>query len=292
LFDPRFAHAAPSTQSTAETVVKKFYQSLSDDQRKAICMRFANPKRTRISANWHITEPLIGGDFYSDDQRVMIKEIVRNVTSPEGFERLMRQMDDDDGGLDSYSVALFGDPETGPFEWELTGRHLTLRADGDSVDKAAFGGPIVYGHGEEDDVTNNLFYYQTKRANEVFKSLDAKQAELALVKEAPDESQVKIQDQPASYPGISVGSLSEDQRDLVAATLKALLDPYRKEDVDEAYELIKGADGIEALHMAFYQEGDLNDDKVWDIWRIEGPGMVCHFRGAPHVHAYINIAAT
>ena len=34
------------------------------------------------------------------------------------------------------------------FEFALTGRHLTLRADGDSVENAAFGGPLVYGHGQ------------------------------------------------------------------------------------------------------------------------------------------------
>jgi hypothetical protein len=28
---------------------------------------------------------------------------------------------------------------------------------------------------------------------------------------------------------------------------------------------------------------------MWDMWRIEGPSFVWHFRGAPHVHAYINI---
>ena len=59
-------------------------------------------------------------------------------------------MEEDDGGLDYYSVAVFGNPEEGKFEFELTGRHLTIRADGNSVDKAAFGGPIVYGHGDED----------------------------------------------------------------------------------------------------------------------------------------------
>ena len=36
-------------------------------------------------------------------------------------------------------------------------------------------------------------------------------------------------------------------------------------------------------------QGDLKNDKVWDIWRIEGPTFVSHFRGAPHVHAYINV---
>jgi hypothetical protein len=43
--------------------------------------------------------------------------------------------------------------------------------------------------------------------------------------------------------------------------------------------------------MAFYQQGDLQNDKVWDIWRVEGPSFVWHFRGAPHVHAYINVGA-
>ena len=56
----------------------------------------------------------------------------------------------------------------------MTGRHLTIRADGDSVENAAFGGPIVYGHGEE-DAKSNLFHDQTKKVNGVFGALDAKQ---------------------------------------------------------------------------------------------------------------------
>ena len=59
----------------------------------------------------------------------------------------MKQMDDDAGGFDAYHVAVFGEPGTDkPFEWVLTGRHDTLRADGNSVEGAAFGGPIFYGH--------------------------------------------------------------------------------------------------------------------------------------------------
>ena len=69
-----------------------------------------------------------------------------------------------------------------------------------------------------------------------------------------------------------------------------LLAPYRQEDVDEVFEILKASGGVEKLHLAFYQEGDLQDDKTWDIWRVEGPSFVWHFRGAPHVHAYINIA--
>jgi hypothetical protein len=30
-------------------------------------------------------------------------------------------------------------------------------------------------------------------------------------------------------------------------------------------------------------------DPYWQIWRIEGPGTVVHFKGHPHVHAYIQV---
>jgi hypothetical protein len=55
-------------------------------------------------------------------------------------------------------------------------------------------------------------------------------------------------------------------------------------------EMIKASGGLDEVRIAFYKNGDLDNDKVWDIWRLEGPSIVCHFRGAPHVHAYINVA--
>ena len=289
LFGGRFVQGAPSTQSTAETAVARFYDSLSATQKQMIVFPFDHDLRKKISANWQVTTPTLENDFYSKQQRELVDEIVRNVTSADGYERIQRQTEDDSGGIGSYSVAVFGTPGTGKFEWELTGRHLTLRADGNSVDKAAFGGPIIYGHGEETP-SKNLFYYQTKQANEVFHALDAKQAAQALVSKAPKEDQVAIQGEGGAFPGIAVAELSADQKQLVESTLKVLLAPYRQEDVDEVFEILKASGGVDKLHLAFYQEGDLQDDKTWDIWRVEGPSFVWHFRGAPHVHAYINIA--
>ena len=222
---------------------------------------------------------------------MLVDQIVRNITSEDGYDRLIRQMEDDDGGMDNYSIAIFGEPGSGKFQWEMTGRHLTMRADGNSVDKAAFGGPIVYGHGEGDP-KNNLFHYQTKKANEVFHALDTKQTELALLKKAPRETAVQIQGPRGEFPGIGVDQLTDDQKQLVESTLDVLLAPYRKEDVDEVMAILKSSGGLDQLHMAFYQEKDLDSDKVWDIWRVEGPSLVWHFRGAPHVHAYMNIAVT
>ena len=282
------AWAAPSPTSAAETAVGRFYNSLSAEQKKSICFGFADPLRQKVNANWHITKPTVSSDFYNKDQQRLIDEIVQNVTSKDGYDRLLKQMEFDDGGIGAYSVAVFGEPGTSAFEWELTGRHLTLRADGNSVDKAAFGGPIVYGHGEENP-KENLFLYQTQQVNEVFKALDANQSKLALVATAPKEDAVSLQGETGKFAGIGVGQLSSDQKQLVEKTLKVLLAPYRQEDADEAMDIVKSTGGIDKLHMAFYQQGDLGNDKVWDIWRVEGPSFVWHFRGAPHVHAYINI---
>lgn len=288
LFSSRLAHAAPTPESAAETAVGRFYNSLSEAQKKEVCFPFDHELRKKISANWHITKHAIDDKFYTKEQRTLIDEIIRKVTSEDGYGRFKEQCEYDDGGIGAYSVAVFGTPGSDKFQWELTGRHLTLRADGNSVDKAAFGGPIIYGHGEEDP-KQNVFHYQTKQTNEVFKALDAKQAALALVKMAPKESAVEIQGDSGKFPGIGVGELSSDQKQLVEQTLKVLLAPYRQEDVDEVMAILKATGGVDKLHMAFYQNADLGSDKVWDVWRVEGPAFVWHFRGAPHVHAYINI---
>ncbi|HEX5106359.1 MAG TPA: DUF3500 domain-containing protein [Pirellulaceae bacterium] len=288
LFFPHVAHAAPTASSAAESAVGRLYGSLSEEQKKAICFPFDHELRGKISANWQITKPSIDDKFYSKEQREIIHEIVKNITTPDGYERILKQTEDDNGGMGAYAVAIFGEPGSGKFQWEMTGRHLTMRADGNSVDKAAFGGPIVYGHGEEDP-KNNLFHYQTQQTNEVFKALDAKQRKQALVAQAPAESAVDLQGESGKFPGIAVSELSSDQKELVEKTLKVLLAPYRQEDVDEVMEVLKAGGGVDQLHMAFYAQGDLKDDSVWDIWRVEGPSFVWHFRGAPHVHAYINI---
>jgi len=283
----------PSPASKAETAARTLFESLNSDQRKAICFPFDHELRKRINANWAITDLTIGDDF-TKEQQATIDEIFRGVTSPDGYDRFQKQMKDDHGGMGQYHVALFGVPGSGQFEFEMTGRHLTIRADGDSVAGTAFGGPIIYGHGEGDSkkgLPGNVFYYQTKKANEVFTALDGKQRELALVAKAPSEGAVQLKGDrgKGKFPGIGVDTLASDQKALVESVIKTLLAPYREEDVTEAMEVLKAGGGVDGLHMAFYESDDIGSDHEWDIWRLEGPTFVWHFRGAPHVHAYINV---
>jgi hypothetical protein len=286
----RRSWAAPTKESPAEVAVKELFASLDDAQRKIVVLPLDDARRTRINANWNITEAEVGG--FSDAQKDLIHRVVKGITSEDGYGRFIKQMSDDtDGvGIDAYAIAIFGDPNKEQFEFELTGRHLTLRADGNTLGAAAFGGPIVYGHGLAGNSDKNLFSYQTKRANEVFKALDEKQREKALLDKLPGETEVQFRKEGAEFLGISGKELSADQRALVEAVLRDILAPYRKEDVDEAMEVVKAGGGIEALSISFSKAGDLGGDKSWDVWRLEGPTLMTHFRGDPHVHAYINIA--
>ena len=96
--------------------------------------------------------------------------------------------------------------------------------------------------------------------------------------------------EPSSDPdGLPVSEMSPDQRELVDRTLDDLLSPFRKRDRDEAMRHIRSAGGVENLTMAFYQNEDLGNDGVWDVWKLESPTMVWYFRGSPHVHVWVNI---
>ena len=72
--------------------------------------------------------------------------------------------------------------------------------------------------------------------------------------------------------------------------LLKLVEPFRQSDRDEVIACLKQQGGLEACRLAFYTDHDIGKDRVWDNWRLEGPAFVWHFRGAPHVHVWGNVA--
>ena len=286
------ARSAAAPAANQETLVARLYGSLTPEQQRAVCFGWDHPKRLMISNNWDIVPQQIG-QFYTPEQREIVMEIFKSAHSEEWVAKRLRQMQDDGGGIANYTMALFGKPGTGQFEWVLTGRHLTLRVDGDSEPGVAFGGPIFYGHAaqgfnEKPDHPGNVYWYQALRANEVFKSLDGKQREAALVSgPVPQDSARTLLSAPkGERPGLAVESMTPDHQALVGGVLGDLLAPMNRADAEEARRFIEGSGGVKSLHMAFYKADDLGDDGVWDVWRLEGPSMVWYFRGSPHVHTW------
>ncbi len=292
------AEANARNTPASETLVATLYKTLTPEQKKVICFPFEHELRSKVDNNWHITPTKIA-QFFTPEQQAMVEEIFRGLHNPDFVDKVMLHMKEDDKTFGNYSVALFGEPGTGEFEFVLTGRHCTARCDGDSVEGVAFGGPIFYGHqagadfSEKPDHPGNIYWYQGKRANEVFAALDGKQRKLALLGDPRKEEKtatvaLRTKDK---LEGLPVSEMSKDQKKFVEQVLADLLMPFRKKDVDEAMKYIKAAGGVNALAMAFYQNLDLGVDKVWDVWQLESPNMVWYFRGHPHVHTWVNIKA-
>lgn len=298
---PNWAVAKDTTiKSEPETVVKLLFDSLTPDQKQKVCYAWdhVDPQRgllrTHVANNWHINDEIINSDFYTAQQRAMIRDIFEGIIQPDWQKRIDKQLEDDAGGFgEDQNIAIFGEPGQGKFEFVMTGRHMTLRCDGNSADHVALGGPIFYGHAaagfnEPSDHPGNVFWPQALAANKVFAMLDGKQREAALVKSLPKEEQNAFRNY--GFPGISVTELSTDQKEELQKVLTALIEPYRQSDRDEVVACLKQQGGLDKCALAFYEQGDLGKDQVWDCWRLEGPSFVWYFRGAPHVHVWVNVA--
>jgi len=288
------ALGADKQAASQTTLVKELYESLNDKQRNVICFPFDHELRSAVNNNWHITKLRIGQDF-DKNQQELIRQIFMDLHSPEYAERVLGQVEHD-GGFDKGAIALFGKPGSGKFEFVFTGRHATRRADGDSVEGAAFGGPIFYGHAaasfnEPPDHPGNVYWYQAKRANELFQALDGKQRKLALLGDSRGEhgtETVKLSGKTTGLAGIPISEFSADQRELAEKVMEDILAPFREADRSESMKLIK-KNGFENLHVSYYKNEDIGEDGVWDVWQVEGPAMVWYFRGAPHVHTWVHI---
>jgi hypothetical protein len=297
------AAAKAAASGAPESLVKTLFETLTPGQRETICFPWdhQDPKlgllRTRVSANWNITDHFIVDDFYTDDQRAIVRGIFEGIINPEWHKRIDQQLYDDAGGYgEQNSIAIFGQPGSDQFEFVMTGRHMTIRCDGNTGQHVAFGGPIFYGHaadGFNEGPTHpgNVFWPQAEAANKLFEMLDGKQQEQALLRTGlPPESHVGFRGKDGPFQGISVRDLSGDQRDHLQDVVNMLVEPYRQGDRDEALACLKAQGGLETCHLAYYAQQDIGNDHVWDIWRLEGPSFVWHYRGAPHVHVWVNVA--
>ncbi len=295
------ALAADAKSVTAESLVEQLYGTLSDQQKKGICFDWNHTDkkrgllRTFVANNWNITKHEINGKFYTDDQRDLIQSIFEGIIHPDWHDRYYQQLEDDAGGFgNEQSIAIFGQPGDGKFELVITGRHMTLRCDGNSADHVALGGPIFYGHAPEFNEgpkhTDNVFWDQAIAANNLYKMLDGKQQKQAEVGRTPREQAVAFKGKSGKITGLPVTEMSSDQRGELQKVLGTLTEMYRQSDQDELSQCLKTQGGLDACKLSFYTDHDLGKDRVWDNWRLEGPSFVWHYRGAPHVHVWVNVA--
>jgi hypothetical protein len=244
-----------ASAATSETIVKHLYDSLTPGQKEAVCFGWDYDDgdrgllRTHVNNNWNITDSIVNSDFYTDDQRKMIRDIFEGIIHPDWHAKIDQQLDDDAGGFgEEQSLAIFGKPGSDQFEFVMTGRHMTLRCDGNSADHVAFGGPIFYGHAadgfnEGPAHKGNVFWEQALAANGVYQMLDGKQRRLAEAPHTPREGRAGFRGKAGEFDGIPIQELSSDQKEEVQKVLTKLIEPYRQPDRDEVLSCLKSQGG-------------------------------------------------
>jgi len=286
----------------AEVLVRELYSGLSDEQKRNAVYPWnhgatASQPATRLR---FYNAAAMGngktvGDIYTPAQQDLIERILRSIASDDAGMRQLTRNGTYDGSqsLRRCGVYIFGDP-TGnqQFCWLFTGHHLTVRCDGNSEPDTAFGGPMYYGHSPDGYSQRNCFNYQTRSVRTLFDALNGAQQTRALRnvgQNEPGELLPSVQFR-TEQRGLPIGDMTADQRRLVEDVMRTVLSPYRREDADEAMDLIRRNGGMDRIHIAFYRDANEADARRWDFWRLEGPGFVWNYRVLPHVHTYVNIA--
>jgi hypothetical protein len=293
-----------------EETLRALGASLTPRQRELIVFPANHPSR-QITNTISVLERPHLGTLLSPSQRDLAHRLYESMLSPRGREAFAGTVAVE-GRLDGCILALYGEPETGRAQTVIMGGHLMLRGgagDGDAPDGAAFGGGIAYGHQIGNGrwrVEGNSFAYHGDAANELYSRLSADERARAILPTPPNELLLQVQARGADFPGARVGALSEPAQDAFATLLDTVFSCYPDAERARAMACIQANGGPAALHVSYYAShgfyedmqawGALDDvertrrgDPYWQVWRIEGPGTIVHFKGAPHVHAYIQV---
>jgi hypothetical protein len=300
------AAAPPRPARPAEDLVKELFGTLTAGQKRTVVLPYdhGQTRRSRATRLGMYNGPIKNiriANTYTKAQQELVEKIVKAMSSgDDGYWQLSRK-----GGWDASrsmggcGALFFGEP-TGKnkYAFVFSGHHLTIRCDGDFADGNAFGGPIYYGHTPNGYSRGNVFNYQTRSVKSVYEALDEKQRKRAVVTRGNPGEQagsVRLPRKAEDRPGLPIGEMSKDQKELVEKVMRAVLSAYRKEDVEEVMAVIKKTGGLEKIQLAFYAEryegARTSEKEPWSFWRLEGPGFVWNYRVLPHVHTFVNISS-
>ena len=279
-------------------------KSLSDRQRNQIILPVDHPSRQVINTLPIIRRPHMGV-LLDADQRALAHAGYRNSVSAAGHERFERPFNTDAGGISGSVLVMYGQSGEPGFQAYVSGGHFGFRGHG--TETAAFGGPVSYGDqagNREFKIPGNAWAYQSDLANALYEQLNEAQRKTAIVPEPPNELLMHVQGEEGSFTGLPLNQLSDVQRPAANNLLDGLLRAYPEGEQQQARQHIEANGGIDTLHMSYFANKGFFADKTtiadrldeqtdempyFQVWRVEGPGMVAHFKGHPHVHAYLHI---
>ena len=294
-----------------ERTARALVESLSPVQRQHVMLPWSHPSRGLVTHVACMSSAPRVADTLSAGQQKLVHRLYETMTSPEKRARFGRLIGLEAGGLDPCAILLYGEPGDPDFQVALSGGHLYLRGGGKTRAGSVFGGPLGYGHQVGDGVPRlpgNAFAFHGDALNAFLATLPEETRQAAFVAGEPiHETAVQLQGADGRFRGLPANRLDERGLAGLGELIDVVLSCYDEAGCEAAWQTLRQNGGVGALHLAVYSEGGRYDDgqtvtalsaaeraqrgePYWHVWRIEGPGVVLHFRGWPHVHASIHLA--
>jgi hypothetical protein len=290
----------------AEAVLRELAASLTPRQRELVVLPADDPSQQITNTIAVLERPHLG-TLLSPSQRALVEQLYASMLSESGREAFAATLAVE-GRLDGCVLAIYGEPERGAAHAVIMGGHLMLRTAGVS-DGAPFGGGCAYGQQVGNGrwrVAGNAFAAHGDAANRFAAALAPEERARAVLPTPPHELVLQVQGAGGRFPGVQIGSVSETARREAERLLDAVLATYPEAQRSLARACIDANGGVGALHFACYEDHGFYEDMAsyasltaderarrgepyWQVWRLEGPGTIVHFKGYPHVHAYVQV---
>jgi hypothetical protein len=289
-----------------EETLRTLGASLTSGQRAAIVFPADHPSR-QINNTFSVLRGPHLGTLLSPAQQRLVRDLYESMLSERGRDAFQGTIAVE-GRLEGCTLAIYGEPGERGAQAVISGGHLLLRGGG-APGGAALGGGVAYGHQIGDEqwrVPGNSFAYHGDAFQRLFATFSPAERSAAILPEPPHELLLQPQRAGGRFPGLALARASEASLAAARELLGTVLSAYPEAGRAEALRAIEHNGGVGALHVAAYAsrgffadmrswaslevaERERRGDPYWQVWRIEGPGTVIHFKGHPHVHAYLSI---
>ena len=290
----RYALLPPSRSrqlASVDELAQRLFTGLDDETRAAACVDYEHPLRQYHNRGVGTGGLSIWRNFSREERRLWV-DLLHAGLSPAGRERVPKQFFIRWPGVHLLEALICGDPTAPPYQIILSGPHLNLRIGGTNREGVAFGGPQVYGDQRGNGTSGlpgNVYRYQLERARGLFESLTSGERERATFAEEPAQTQIELQGRSGQLPGLPLAGCKADAKQRVEGLVNSILENYPERDAEYARACLEANGGIDALSLSHYERGEEGRTGPYQIFRLEGPAAVFHFRGHPHVHAFINV---
>lgn len=272
-------------------LAENYLSTLSDSELDSVLNDLTETTATESWSNLPVTSTDYNGviiaNLSSDDAKTAAEALLEEALSDNGEETMSEirladeYLSNFDGavyGEDNYAIAFLGEPsDTDAWMIEFTGHHYTFFAsfNGEPVSLTPHFVAVEPVSWTDGDTTYEPMAEHHEALIALFDSLDSGQLVTALLEDEYDDVLVGPQDD-GDYPdvqeGLSVATLSDDQKELV----KAVIEAYAGDAKDTGqYDSYVSDDNLDETYIAYGSYPDMETQGSYA--RIDGPNIWIEF---------------